>query len=137
MSYTAKQIIKALQKTHGMIYLAAEALGCEPKTVYNHINKNPTVKAALDNENEKMLDASELQLYSAVMDRNSWAVKYHLSTKGKSRGYVERIQVAGDAGNPVVIARAMTPEQRSAKRNELLAKLNGHEAEAGIHATDC
>jgi len=131
MAYTARQIIKALQKTHGMVYLAAEELGCSHVTVYSHINKNPTVKAALDHENEKMLDVSELKLYDAIIDRESWAVKYHLSTKGKHRGYVERVQVSGDPDNPVVIARAMTPEQRHAKREELLAKLNGHEVEAG------
>jgi len=103
MSYSAKLIIAALKKTKGMIYLAAEEIGCEPKTIYNHIDKNPTVKAAHQAENEKMLDISELKLYEGVVARESWAVKYHLSTKGKNRGYVEKSIVSGDPDSPIRI----------------------------------
>ncbi len=38
---------------------------------------------------ETRLDVAELALTIAIMDREPWAIKYMLSTKGKSRGYIE------------------------------------------------
>ena len=131
MGYSAEQVIKALQRTKGMIYLAAEELACSPQTIYNHIDRHPTVKAALTAETEKLLDIAELKLADAMVARESWAVKYLLSTKGKNRGYVESatLKVSGDRENPLVIARALSPEQRQARLDELLVKTNGHEVE--------
>lgn len=99
--YKTQEIIEALQATKGMVYLAAEAIGCEPKTIYNHMDKHPTVMAAWKAENEKMLDIGELKLYEGVVAREQWAVTLLLKTKGKDRGYVERKETTGPDGGPV------------------------------------
>ena len=49
-AFTTQQMIAALHHTKGGVYLAAAALGCAPQTIYNHVRKHPTVKAALDTE---------------------------------------------------------------------------------------
>lgn len=79
-----------------MVHLAAEAIGCTPQTVYNHIQRHPTVKQAWENEREKMLDIGELKLYEGVVLREQWAVTLLLKTKGKDRGYVERQELTED-----------------------------------------
>ena len=39
MLYSTASIIEALKKTHGMIYLAAEDLGCAAITIYRRAEK--------------------------------------------------------------------------------------------------
>jgi len=91
--YTAKQVIQALKVTRGMVYMAAERLGCDPKTVYNYIDRYPSVKEALDDTTGRSLDMSETMLMQQIMKGNIVAIKYHLSTKGKHRGYTAEIEV--------------------------------------------
>ena len=101
--YTREQIIKALVDNKGMVYLAAEALGCSHVTVYNYIERHPTVKAAWQAVNGRVGDKTELKLFDAIERGESWAVAFYLKTKGKDRGYVERQEVSGADGGPVVI----------------------------------
>jgi len=44
---------------------------------------------------------AETGLYKAIREGKDWAIKYILSTKGKSRGYVERQEVTGADGKPM------------------------------------
>ena len=92
--YTAEQMITALRETKGMLTLAARKLGCSNTTVMRYINEYPTVKAARDEEREKMGDAVELALYDeAVNKRNTAALIFMAKTLFKDRGYVERQEV--------------------------------------------
>lgn len=91
--YTAAQMIEALQKTKGMVHLAADAIGCHHQTVYNYAKRYPTVQQAIDNERGKFIDVAELALARAVQNGEGWAVCFALKTLGKNRGYVERQQV--------------------------------------------
>lgn len=91
--YTATQVAQALAETKGMVYLAAKRLGCSHTTVYNYIEKYATVKDAWDSANGEMGDITELKLYQAVQDGQPWAVAFYLKTKGKGRGYTERMEV--------------------------------------------
>ncbi len=93
--YTAKQMIKALQETKGMITLAARYLGCDYRTMRRYINKYPSVAQAQKIERAKMGDAVELALYDeAVNKRNTAALIFLAKTQFKDRGYVERQEVA-------------------------------------------
>jgi hypothetical protein len=102
--YTAAQIIEALKATKGMVYLAADKLGCSHQTVYNYIERYPTVKTEWDSQNGKMGDTAELKLYQAIINGEPWAVAFYLKTKGKTRGYVERSEVTGADGNAIPVA---------------------------------
>ncbi len=92
--YTPAQIVVALEATKGMVYLAADKLGCEPQTVYNYIHRYASVRAALDKEDGKVTDTAELKLSSAILNGEPWAITFRLKTKGKGRGYVERQEVS-------------------------------------------
>ncbi len=90
--FTQQQIIEALKATKGMVYLAAERLGCEAQTVYNYRDRYPAVRAAMELEDGKIDDIAEMKLYQAIMAGESWAVQFRLRTKGKGRGYTERTE---------------------------------------------
>lgn len=87
--YTCEQLIAALKKTKGMVYLAADELGCSHVTVYNYINRHPSVKAVFKHERGKMLDAAEMKLYTAILDGESWAIQFSLRLLGRDRGYAQ------------------------------------------------
>ncbi len=109
-----EELISAIWAAQGKVTVAAQRLGCTVRTIYNYANKYATVQNAIDEAramwDEKLVDLAELKLFQEVNDGNAWAIKYALSTKGKSRGYVERQEVTGaDGGALNVVVR--WPEQ--------------------------
>lgn len=104
--YTAEQFIKAIPGTGGIITAIAKKVGCEWNTAKHYIYNHSTIKRAYDNECESMLDMAESELFMAVKGGRDWAIKYTLSTKGKSRGFVERNEVSGPNGGPITISWA-------------------------------
>ena len=101
--YTAAQFIDAIKGSAGIVSTIAARVGCEWSTAKKYIDNYPTIKAAYIDETEKVTDIAEAALIGAIQDKEMWAVKYYLSTKGKGRGYTERHEVTGADGGPVVI----------------------------------
>ena len=103
MQYRTENIIKALEKTHGMIYLAAEELGCAASTIYRRADKNKKIQYVIDSHRGKLLDKAELKLEQAVLNGEPWAITLTLKSIGKSRGYVERQEVTGADGQAITV----------------------------------
>jgi hypothetical protein len=76
--YTDEQIIDALKRHKGMIYLAAEALGCHPDTIRDRAKRVPGVRAVLEVERGRTTDVAELKLYQAVQNGEPWAINLML-----------------------------------------------------------
>lgn len=87
--YTKEEIADALKATKGMIYLAAERLGCHPETIHNYAKRYASVDAEIKNQRGRLVDIAELKLHAKVMEGDMGAVKYVLSTLGKDRGFTE------------------------------------------------
>ena len=85
-----QQVIDELNRTKGMVYLAARQLGCHPNTVFNYAKRYKSVKRAIDANRGEVVDVAELKLYEAIRAGEHWAVAFALKTIGKHRGYVER-----------------------------------------------
>jgi hypothetical protein len=107
--YTVAQVIAALRAANGIKAAAARVLGCEWRTVDNYIKRYPTVRAALDECDQIILDIAEGHLISDVR-RGQWEqIKYYLNAKGKSRGYgTERRELTGAEGAPLMPPAART-----------------------------
>jgi len=89
-----KKVIQALQEADGILYQAAENLGCSRQAIYNYINKYPKVAEAYDEANETNIDAVESKLMTLIKGGNVPSTIFFLKTKGRSRGYTEHIQIA-------------------------------------------
>jgi len=87
-----KNVRKALKDTGGILTLIAKKLDVDRSTLYNFIAKHPEINEDLHHEREKIIDLAEGSLFSQVQNKEAWATKYVLSTIGKNRGYVERIE---------------------------------------------
>jgi hypothetical protein len=92
--YKPAQVIAALAHTRGMVYLAAERLGCDPDTVYNYAKRYASVRDAIAKYRGKTTDIAELKLYEAISDGSLPAIMFYLRTQGRERGYVEKFDVS-------------------------------------------
>lgn len=121
--FTVQQVIDAIDDKKGMVYLAAEKLGCCHTTVYNYARRHPTVQYAIDANRGVMLDTAELALWRGIQDGESWAVQFALRTLGKDRGYVERQEISGRDGGPLVIGNVtLNDKQRAEAVQQLLGQ---------------
>ncbi len=91
--YTNEEMISALEKFKGAVYLAAESIGCHPDTIYSRARKSDVVKKAITLHRGKMLDTAELALYKAVTRGESWAIAFALKSVGRKRGYGDKVEV--------------------------------------------
>ena len=120
--FTAELMIETLRRTKGMVYLAAQALGCRPQTVYNYMQRHPTIRAAWEAERGTLVDIGELKLYEAVLRGEPWAICLLLKTKGKDRGYTTRTEHTGNEGQAVVI-RVVYADAADAARQHIAQRL--------------
>ncbi len=74
----------------GILTTAARKLGCASCTVYEYLQRYPSLKDVLTEASESAVDLAESKLIEAIENGNLTAIIYFLKTQGKSRGYVER-----------------------------------------------
>lgn len=112
--FTPQQVADALQASKGMVYVAARSLGCSANTIYNYIERYKAVKEVMKQERGVMVDTAELALWTALQNKEAWAISLVLKTLGKDRGYVERQEISGKDGaalsGPTVYLPAVTPD---------------------------
>jgi aspartate ammonia-lyase len=93
-----KRMIQALEKSLGIVTTAAKLIGIERTTHYLWMNTDPVYKQQVEEINDIALDLSESKLHSQIMKENIVAIIFHLKTKGKGRGYVERTEIKHETG---------------------------------------
>lgn len=87
---TANKIIAAIKSEKGYLTLAAKKAGLSYVTVWRYAQDFLSVKEAVEEAKETVLDFVEGQLYKKIEDGDVASIIFYLKTKGKSRGYVER-----------------------------------------------
>jgi len=101
--FTAKQVLKAVDGSGGLVTTIANRLGCSRMTVYNYMKKYATVADAIQEEREGLLDMAESELLKQIRGGNMTAIIFFLKTQGKARGYVERQEFTGADGNKIIL----------------------------------
>ncbi|MBD5585832.1 MAG: hypothetical protein HDQ88_12180 [Clostridia bacterium] len=86
------KIIMAYEKKAGNLSATASALGVSRQTLYDWRKEFPELKSKMEDIEESLLDFTESKLLEAIQDGNLTAIIFHLKTKGKERGYVERVE---------------------------------------------
>ncbi len=109
--YSTDEIIAALEKVRGAIFLAAEIVGCSYKTIERRAKEVNAVQDVIDKYRGKRVDYAEMELDKALMRGEPWAIQFTLRTLGKNRGYVERAEVAGVDSAPIrIIEKVITKD---------------------------
>ena len=111
MAYTDEQIIDALEKTGGNQAAAARALDCSRQTVWSRIQKSEAVKKAYDSVNEANLDRAENELMKLVDEGEFKAIKFYLRTKGRKRGYGDKMELSGKINVDKIPVEVVEPDK--------------------------
>lgn len=92
MRLSKKTILTVYKKKGGNISATCDALGIARKTFYAWKNKHPTLAEELSEVDESLVDFSESKLVKLISEENVTCILFHLRTKGRDRGYIERTE---------------------------------------------
>jgi hypothetical protein len=109
---------KAVEGSEGILTSVAERMQVSRQSLYAWLEKNPGERKFLVQETENVLDIAESKLFSAVENGENWAIKYLLSTKGKVRGYSDKIKIEDSSEG----SSYWTPEEKEKEIARLLGK---------------
>lgn len=103
---TSPDLIKeALAKSGGNVAAAARALGMNRSSLFQRILRTPSLKEAMEDERETMVDVAESMLRKAVHEGDMTAIMYTLnnSPAAKRRGWGPRQEVTGADGDGIKV----------------------------------
>ena len=135
--YTVKEVKKALQEAKGFLTVAADSLGCTYITVLNYISRYPELDEIRKEAREKMKDYAETTLLSKIQKGDVACLLFFLKCQAKERGYVERQELVGVPGSPLVLIQEkelseMTPELATQKYLELIKSVEVNVLESNV-----
>lgn len=88
--FKAQQFIDVIPGSAGIITTIAKRIGCDWHTVKRYIDNYATIKAAYDDECEKVLDAAESVVIGEIVEQKDiQTAKWYLTMKGSRRGYAQ------------------------------------------------
>lgn len=85
-------MIKALEKSLGIVTTAAKSVGIDRTTHYSWMEQDADYKAAVEGISDIALDFAETKLHEQINNGEVSSTIFYLKTKGKKRGYVERVE---------------------------------------------
>jgi predicted transcriptional regulator len=86
-------MIEALTKTLGVVTSACQMVGIHRSTYYDWMEKDKDFEREVNEIKEIALDFVESKLYKKIDEMDITSIIFYLKTKGKARGYVERVEV--------------------------------------------
>lgn len=96
-----KALIEALTKSLGNVSTACKAVGVGRGMFYVYYEQDETFRQAVIDIKEAAIDFAESALMKQINEGNTAATIFFLKTQGKTRGYVERQELASPGGGPV------------------------------------
>lgn len=94
--------IAAYEASLGSVTMAAKKVGIDRTTYYFWCNTDPEFKAACEEAIEMQKDFAESQLMKLIRDGDAGSIKFYLQTKGRDRGYGDKVEVTGADGKDLV-----------------------------------
>lgn len=92
--FTREQVLEAIKGSFGIMSKVAKGLGgCEWHTAERAVNKWESTKQAYEDENARSLDLSESKMLELINEKDGPMIRFHLATKGKGRGYVQKTEL--------------------------------------------
>ena len=97
MALSKEKMIAAIIDFGGNLTEVSREIGCSLRAIYNYRDQYPDVAEAIEFARETYrtatMDNAETKLDEHVENGAPWAIKYVLSTLGKSRGYTTKQEV--------------------------------------------
>ena len=126
--FKPKFVANALKANMGMVYITARKIGCSHQMIYNYIDEFEECRQAYEEQSGFMIDAAESQFYAAIRRGEPWAINKMLSTKGRTRGYIEKQELETKGRVEIVVKREHS--QLGSHHSQSASETNG------LHAID-
>lgn len=84
-------MIKALEQRLGVVTDACKSVGINRATHYKWLNSDKDYKQQVEAIENVAIDFVESKLYEKIQKGDTACIIFYMKTKGKNRGYVERI----------------------------------------------
>lgn len=97
-----EQILAGIKDSNGIMSVMASRLGIAVSTLYNYRNQYPEVRAAIEDERERLKDIVESALLKQIKADNLTAIIFYLKTQAKDRGYIERVEIEGNVNISII-----------------------------------
>ena len=94
-----ESLLKALEKSLGIVSTACRDVGISRTTYYKYYNEDSEFSSEVDNVGDSTLDFVESKLFDLINNGNVAATIFYMKTKGKRRGYIERQEVESNTNN--------------------------------------
>ena len=101
MTKKQKDVLKALEETHGVITEACKKVGFTRSAFYIAMDKDPQFKKQVEDIQEAAVDYVESQLFKNIQQGNITGQIFYLKTKGKHRGYIEKTEVQSEVSGSI------------------------------------
>lgn len=111
------EIVQLYLKKSCNISATCSALKISRTTWYRWLKGDPELKQLINDSEQALLDNAETMLYKKVTEGDLTAIIFTLKTKGKNRGYTERVEF-----DDVVDTKVLTREEKIARARELEEK---------------
>lgn len=102
------EILENIKKSGGLLYISVKKAGIAYDTFLKWRKDdeqfNQDIYKAQEEGSENILDVAEHGLFRSVHENDLKAIMYILNNKGRSRGYVPRIEATGKEGVPLIPA---------------------------------
>ena len=116
--------LEVLEKTMGIQTPARKMVGnLSPETVRQWREKDKDFAAKMDECKTICGDFVESKLLQKIKDGDTSAIIFYCKTKLENRGYVERNELVGKDGEPLMKAKLLTKEQAKELINEIEKEL--------------
>ena len=92
MDIQKRAMIEALEKSLGIVTTACKSVGIARSTHYNWYEADIDYRKAVDDISDIVLDFAESKLHKQIDSGDTTATIFFLKTKGKRRGYIERVE---------------------------------------------
>lgn len=99
-----RAMIDALEKSLGVVTTACRIVDIARQTHYEWYREDEAYKEDVDDIADIALDFAESQLHKQIKDGEVSSTIFYLKTKGKKRGYIEKVQTehSGEIKMPVI-----------------------------------
>lgn len=115
-----KAVIEALGECYGIVTDACKRVGISRSSFYEWMTEDKEFKKAVDEASEQAIDFVEGKLFQKIngitmgkhdsdgelvvyeVPPSDTAIIFYLKTKAKKRGYIERTELTGADGQPVI-----------------------------------
>jgi hypothetical protein len=97
------EFLTAYEKLANNISVACKQVGIGRSTFYSWIDNDVEFANSIRNLDEAMLDFAEYALVNQIKEGNTTAIIFYLKSKGKKRGYTEKLELGTGEDNRIRI----------------------------------